>query len=75
MALPKSKAPAVPGTKAALMATEAKLERAVLAPPPEAFSQVGKAPAPAEVKTCPLVPTPDTCCKAPVPVVPPAKTA
>ena len=63
------------GMRAVLMATEAKLERAVLAPLAAASCQVGRALEPLEVKTWPDVPTPETCCKAPVEVVPAAKMA
>ncbi len=46
----------------------------VIAEPPLAACQLGKAAAPLLVKICPEVPTPTTFCRAPVLVVPPQMT-
>ena len=68
--VPKSSVISVSEIKAVLIATEARLSNAVVAPPPPPAWKVGKAPAPLEVKTCPEVPTVPLW-TAPVEVVPP----
>ena len=47
----------------------------VIIPPPETSCHVGKAPDPLDVRTCPELPRPFTCCKSPVVVTPPARIA